>query len=217
MGRGKILAPGQDQKQAISAYRNNPREYILIASFIVLTIALAWLAILCIEGQIRANTGEDLSTVLQTTRASLQLSENEIRSSTQAMAGDLALVSLVKQQLSGPRQAQSLKANPALLAIRSYFRTRPVYQDGLGAAIIAPDSTNIASLSDDNLGQTNLIANQRPDLIRRMFEDKPVLTPPLFTGLTSGEISPRPAAGRDCHDRQCLNRRPGTLPGGRDG
>jgi PAS domain S-box-containing protein len=187
MGSGKILAPeapGHNQTQTVSPYQNNAREYFLIASFIALTIALAWLAILRIENQIRAKTGEDLSTVLQTTRASLQLSENEIRSSTQAMATDPALVSLVKQQLSGPRQAQALKANPALLAIRTYFQTRPVYLDGLGALIIAPDLANIASLSDENLGQANLIANQVPDLMRRVFEGKPVLTPPLFADLS---------------------------------
>jgi PAS domain S-box-containing protein len=186
MGSGKTLAPvepGQAQNNSAFSYRNNLREQLFIASFIILTIALAWLAILRIEEHIRANTRENLSTVLQTTRASLQLSENGIKSSTQEMASDPALVSLVKQQLSGPRQSQALKANPALPAMRSYFQTRPVYADGLGVIIIAPDSTNIASLSDENLGQTNLIANQRPDLMRRVFDGFSVLTPPLFADL----------------------------------
>jgi len=183
MGSGKILAPGQAQNKSISPYRIITKEHLLIACFVLLTVALAWLAILRIEGQIRTNTGEDLATVLQTTRASLQLSENEIRSSTLAMAGDPALVSLVKQQLSGARQAQALKANPALAAIRKYFQARPVYTDGLGVLIIASDLSNVASLSDENLGQTNLIANQNPDLMRRVFAGFPVLTPPLFADL----------------------------------
>ena len=89
------------------------------------------------------------------------------------------LVALTKQLLSVDVDAKTLANSGELAATRRFFDERTDEFGEVGFFIINPDRISIGSRRDSNLGITNLIEQQRPDLLKRAFDGAAVFIPPI--------------------------------------
>ena len=152
---------------------------ILAVSLIALVVILALVALNEIKKQIQEDTGEALQTVLSTTEESMRLWAEYHRFNIGRIARDSYLISLVERQLAVGREIVDLLDSYALHAMRIFFEDRKNRFGQAGFFIIAPDFTSIASMRDDNIGDWNLIATQRRDLLTRAFNGETVMVPPI--------------------------------------
>jgi PAS domain S-box-containing protein len=158
--------------------------FILTTAMILLVIILAFLALQQIRKQIQRDTGEALQTVVSTTEESVRLWAEYNRFNIDRIARDPSLVSLVENQIAVGREIEDLLDSYALHAMRIFFNDRKDRFGQAGFFIIAPDFTSIASMRDDNIGDWNLIAVQRRDLLMRAFNGETVLVPPINSDVT---------------------------------
>jgi len=153
---------------------------ILACTFIALVIVLAGFALSRVEEKIRTDVGEALQIVLQTTRESLNLWIESNKFDLTRLAGDPRIIFLVEHQLQLPRNKDDLLKSQTLRDLRIFFE---INKDQFGKAsffIIAPDSINIASMGDKNIGSKNRIASQALDLLNRAFKGETVMVPPIW-------------------------------------
>ncbi|BCS96711.1 hypothetical protein DSLASN_23430 [Desulfoluna limicola] len=144
-------------------------------------ISYAWFGIRDLEKRIRQGMGSSLSIVLTATHAALTESIEGQKEHVEEYARDPRLVALAKQLVMSPRTRDSLLKSKPLKALRTYFRSTGSSHWQEGFFIIAKDYTNIASMRDENIGWTNLIAEQRPDLMAAAFSGSTVFVPPIRT------------------------------------
>jgi PAS domain S-box-containing protein len=157
----------------------------LVCAFIALVIVAAGFALGRVQAKIKADVGEALEIVLQTTQESLNLWVENGKFQLGQLAEEPRLVSLVKRQLEVPRSRKDLSESQALIGLREFFLQN---KDRYGQAeyfIIAPDFVNIASMSDKNMGSKNRIASQALNLLNRTFQGETVLVPPMWSDVES--------------------------------
>jgi len=152
---------------------------VLAGSMIVLVIILAVIALQQVRKQIQTDIGETLQTVVSTTEESVELWAEYSRFNTDRIARDPHLVALVERQLAAGPEIEDLLESPALEGLRTFFKAREDRFGQAGFFIISPDFFSIASISDDNIGDWNLIALQRRDLLTRALQGETVMIPPI--------------------------------------
>ena len=156
---------------------------IFTCSFILLVAVLAWFALGRVKEKIQADMGDALQIVLQTTQESLKLWVDSNKFQMIRLAEDPRLVSLTERQLSIPRNKKALIKSKALQELRAFFRYRRNQFGQSGFFIIAPDSINIASMHDKNIGSKNIIANQALDLLNKAFRGWAIMVPPIWADI----------------------------------
>jgi PAS domain S-box-containing protein len=154
---------------------------LLVIAFILLVSVMAWFALDRVQEKIQTDIGNALQTVLQTTQESLNLWADNRKYHLSKTADDPWLLSLVERQLSVPRSQIALIRSGVLGELRNYFKQNKDRFGNTGFFIITPDFDNIASMRDDNIGITNLIALQRRDLLNRAFQGEIVMVPPVLS------------------------------------
>ena len=125
---------------------------ILAGCFILLVTFMAWFALDRVKAKIQTDAGDALQIVLQTTHESLNLWVESNKFQLTRLAEEPRLVSLVKRQLSVPRNRDALLKSNALQELRAFFQPRKYQFGQAGFFIISPDFVNIGSMRDDNLG-----------------------------------------------------------------
>lgn len=89
------------------------------------------------------------------------------------------LVSAVKDLLQVPEDRKALLASDALMNVRGLFAENFDLFQSQGFFVISPGRISIGSRRDTNIGTVNLIENQRPNLLRRVFQGEVVFIPPI--------------------------------------
>ena len=174
-----------DNNKAQTGAVHRPGLFIILAgSMIVLVVILALLALQQVRKQIQTDIGETLQTVVSTTEESVKLWAEYNRFNTDQIARDPHLITLVERQLAVGYEIVDLLESPALQDLRVFFRARVNRFGQAGFFIIGPDYTSIASMRDDNIGDWNLIALQRRDLLTRAFQGETVMIPPINSDVT---------------------------------
>ncbi|WP_406610105.1 response regulator [Agarivorans sp. JK6] len=72
-----------------------------------------------------------------------------------------------------------LLKSPVLTKVRAYLEQRLHFSPTTGFFIIGPNQLNLASMRDTNVGTTNLLAEQAPELLERAWGGEVVLVPPV--------------------------------------
>ena len=162
---------------------------LLAGSFVFLVGLLAWFALDRVEKRIRADTGDALETVLQTTRESLTLWAQNNQFLLTRLGENPQLVALVERQLTVPPRREDLVTSPALSKLRDLFGLIEDRFETSDLFIISPDLINIASMQNASLGLKNLIAGQRLDLLNRVFQGEAVMVPPVWSMVEHGLLS----------------------------
>ena len=96
------------------------------------------------------------------------------------IASEPEVSALTDMLLDSPRDQIALMATPATDMLRDFLKKRNARPGDVDFNIIAPDYINIASSRDIQIGEKNIIAISRPDLLKKAFEGETILVPPML-------------------------------------
>jgi PAS domain S-box-containing protein len=159
-----------------------------LSIFVALVGILGWLALSQIKGKILRDVGSNLETVLITTAQRLDLWVEQQVNVLSPIVKNPTLVRQTELLLRVGADTDTLVQSAELAQIRD---TLAQYKDslGLGFFVINPDGVSIASARDNNLGTTNLIARQRPELLNLVLQGESVFIPPISSDVAIGNVS----------------------------
>lgn len=158
------------------------REPIYVALFLGVVFFVAFQGLSIIETENRSAAGKALRTLVHSMEESLHLwSRNRIEDA-RSLAVRPDLIQVTKSLLALPRTRQTLlNENGLQAAVRESLRAELEVQGYLGFFIIAPDRVSLGSMRDANVGNRNLIAEQRGELLDRVFEGESLIIPTLVS------------------------------------
>ena len=165
-----------------------------LSFFVIVVCLLGWFTLNKNREQTLTAVGEDLSETLITADDRLTFWVEKRISSLKLLGRDPELVTLVKRLLAVTPDRESLLASDALRDARDFFKNNKDVFANLGFFIINADYVSIGSMRDTNIGTPNLIAVQRPDLLRRAFAGEVLFVPPIESDVPLGKA---PQAGGD--------------------
>jgi len=148
----------------------------------MLTLAVAsWWGTRRIVDERRAEIGEALATVLETTHQAIRSWATEHRAAAEVWAGSPEVLRLTQKLLATARTPEALRRSPAQREIRSWLR--PVLQAKRyqGFFIIAPDDSSLGSARDSNIGTPNLLVRKRRHELARLWRGETVITSPQIS------------------------------------
>ncbi|MGD8785612.1 MAG: cache domain-containing protein, partial [Thioalkalispiraceae bacterium] len=163
----------------------SPRKSIsFVVSFVFMTLifSVAWYALTIIDKQNRDRTRDALQTVLITTQEALHLWISQRKFDVQDITQDIQIIQLTEELLSDTSNglSQSLRNMRNMMIPRlSRYGDRDFF-------IISPQRINIASLRDENIGQPNLIHQQRKAYLDRAFAGNTVFVPTIRSTIQTG-------------------------------
>jgi len=158
-----------------------------LSFFVIVVCLLGWFTLDRNREQTLAAVGEDLSETLITADDRLNFWVEKRISSLKLLGRDPELVTLVKRLLVVTPERESLLASDALRDVRDFFKNNQDVFSNLGFFIINADDISIGSMRDTNIGTPNLIALQRPDLLRRAFAGEVLFVPPMESDVPLGK------------------------------
>ena len=170
------------------------RQLIVVGVVFMLTILLVALYSLNqVEQKLRQQAVDTLQLVLDSTHDNIrQVWLDGLFRDASSWASDPHLVANVKELLQLPHTQVALTSSSAQKKIRHYFKGPLNRHDALGIFIIAPDNSNLASMRDANVGESNFIASHRPSRLEKAFKGVPQLIPPIPSDVplpdTSGKM-----------------------------
>ena len=154
--------------------------YSFLGAFVVLVAVVGWYALERIEAKVRRDAGSILENMMTTAADRLDLWVVQQSGVLQLVARDPALISQTKALLELPANPAALLGSPELANVRQTL-AESESDLGLGFFIIDLDGVSIASARDTNVGTRNLIADQRPARLQRVFSGEAVFVPPVFS------------------------------------
>ena len=129
--------------------------------------------------EILKDTRNSLSSILQTTTEGLKIWISDKKKYMTQVGENAVLVNEIKRLLNVPPNAKELLESDELADIRQFFEETIDRFGETGFFIINADFISIASKLDNNIGKRNLIAEERPDLLERVFKGETVFVPPI--------------------------------------
>jgi hypothetical protein len=166
---------------SLSHRRGEPQIFLgAVAAMLTLGIA-SWWGTGQIVGERRAEIGEALTTVLETTHQAIRSWATEHRAAAEVWAGSPEVLRLSQELLATARTPEALRRSPAQGEIRS--RLHPVLQAKRyqGFFIIAPDESSLGSSRNSNVGRPNLLVRERKHELARLWRGETVITPPQIS------------------------------------
>ncbi|MBT4041290.1 MAG: sensor histidine kinase [Rhodospirillales bacterium] len=127
----------------------------------ILVIVLgAWITLGKIEDDVRAAAGASLKSMLSTTQQAVRSWVHEKRSDALLWASTREMQDHSATLLKIPHTKVALLSSPAQNYLRNWFRPVATAKGFKGFFIIGPDSINLASSRNENVGNVNLLAKQ---------------------------------------------------------
>ena len=166
-------------------------KLMLVASaFIVAVLSIvsvaAYVVIEKVEQQTRHNIQISLSGITEALNTSIDIWIDGRVSYINSIANDPALHPMVDELLLVEPIKEEIKFSTVLIDLRVYFASQQALHGDRGFFIISKDRINIASMRDSNLGEVNVIQQQRPELLDRVFLGETVLITPIASDLSDG-------------------------------
>ncbi|MDM8565178.1 bacteriohemerythrin [Candidatus Halobeggiatoa sp. HSG11] len=152
---------------------------IMISIFLIVILIITQVALKTIEKQTRTSAANSLQSVVNTTHESLSIWVENKKNAIMRLAQDPNLIDLVQKHLIFYRSKGSILNSNSLKKLREFFDTKRSKHGDIGFFIIAPDNISIASMRDNNIGTTNLIAEQSPVSLQKVFSGETVFILPI--------------------------------------
>ena len=108
------------------------------------------------------------------------------------------LVDISERLLRVAEKSGQLKTSSELSEARQFFANRKKKFGQSGFFIISPQQINIGSARDSNVGLRNLIAEQRPALLKKAFNGEAVFIPLIISDLDRDDPITAPSCGQQC-------------------
>ena len=139
-----------------------------------------------VERQVRLDMGNTLKTILQSTNEAQAIWIEDKKSFLELVAKKNSVISIVKKLIGENKEKESLLKSPKLKALRQHFDTTKTGLKDVGFFVISTDNINLASMRDENVGDINIVYQQRPDLIKRALNGETVFVPPITSDVSLG-------------------------------
>ena len=152
-----------------------------VTLFLVAVMVLAWYSLDRVRDRLRQDVGNQLSIINNSVHQALRTWLAGRRELIFDLAHEPEVLDAASALLSVPRNPQALRADPEMVRLRKLLAPRLDRMNATGALIIAPDRVSIASMGEANLGTVNLIEQQRPELLDRVFAGEIVFIPPIIS------------------------------------
>ncbi|MDP8207187.1 MAG: PAS domain S-box protein [Candidatus Electryonea clarkiae] len=180
----RFLSKFSSRSDEIVMQQKNSVIIIAIGIFLTVTLLLTLVGLNQVKKQTLSQSQESLRTTLNSTSEILKLWIDHKIEEMEEVASDEILVEYVEALLQDPTDKESLSNNKTLDTLRERIKTAREIHDDTGFFIINPDYISIGSMCNTNLGTTNLIYKQRPELLKEVFEGKSNFIPPIYTDLS---------------------------------
>lgn len=147
--------------------------------FLVFVMLFAWLGFEGVKNKNREQNVRVLESILNSTHETLkEYWLDNLFYQISIWASDPVLIRYTEEFLENSEDVKSILESSFLKDTRSYFKNR-LSRDFQGFFVISPNYINVASMRDENIGQTNIIAFERPSRIGNVFLGKNQLVPPI--------------------------------------
>jgi PAS domain S-box-containing protein len=163
----------------------------LVSAFLASVMFVAWLALERMDRQLRDELGENLVTMNNSVKQALSLWKDGRANDVYHLVDDNRLLPVVEALLALPRNRDMLLKSEALSESRKLYHYQNEKIGALGYFIIAPDGISLASSRDGNVGSRNLIVEQQPELMKRVFAGEALFVPPIYS-----DVALKDATGR---------------------
>jgi two-component system, sensor histidine kinase and response regulator len=170
---------------------NKMSQYALgvLALFVLSVSILAWLALGWIKADVKDYVKASLQAVLQNTDEGLRSWLDRQIDLLEYDAAQPELVHLIEEQLKLPREPEALKSSSHQEGLRNFFRKRERLSNSKGFFVISPDYINIGSMRDGNIGELNVIMQNRESILKSVFKGKSKFILPMASDVTMGNKS----------------------------
>jgi len=170
---------------------------IAIVIFITTVLLVTWFAMERMDRQLRAEIGNTLTTVNKSVKETMEMWLEGRSREIQHLSRDRELLPLTEQLLKLPRDAKTIQQSTTLKELRRLYQYHMDNMNAKGFFIIAPDRISMGSLRDTNIGTLNLIADQKKQLMDRVFAGETIFVPPIYSDVplknASGKMIKRAA------------------------
>jgi len=153
----------------------------LLTLFAAIIILLSWLTLDYNKNKLLGNVQHSLETVLTTTVEGLSIWVKNKKVILEHLAHEHELVALTELLLKESVNQDTLVDSLYQREIHKLFLMEQRLIGDTDFFILNKDGICISSKNSANLGQINLIAKQRPDLLKRVFQGSTVFIPPTWS------------------------------------
>jgi len=150
-----------------------------LSVFVLIVAFLGWYMLERNKTEYLLNVDENLRGVISVSEDRLDLWLKERTSYLARLGRDPELVAITKRLLQVEPNKRALLASSALKEARVFFQNTVDIFRNIGFFLINPDHVSIGSMRDANLGTSNLISKQHPELLQQAFEGKVGFVPPM--------------------------------------
>ena len=164
----------------------------LTALFVFLAAVVAtfgWHTLRSTEYRVRERLLSSVSAVLTTTQESLHFWMRQRQTAIESAAAAPDVRTPTDSLLASPRTPEALIASPAQARVRTFFGGLLERTAVLGFFLIAPDRISIASNRDENLGTRNFLADERSQILDRVFAGDTLMIPPVRSDIAPGNAT----------------------------
>lgn len=176
-----LFLPKLITQQRLASFMASRKFPLIVHSISALNITIIFSVIYLTlqdnEDSTQASIQKNLEFVVGSTSTQLNDWLADQQALLKQIGADKQIISLTQQLLQQPSQQNSLLTSSALKDIRQYVQNSSI--EGQGFFIINPDNISIASSRDENIGQINLIAQQKPQILEQVFAGSTRYIPPI--------------------------------------
>ncbi|TRX52730.1 PAS domain S-box protein [Thalassomonas sp. M1454] len=179
----------QAHKEAVDILNNKRSRQLItgaLSIFAIIVLFIISYGLDRIKQQINIQAVASLQAVSEATESSLQVWLEDRKLLLNTLTSDPKIKRLTERLLALPPE-QITRSYP-LSELRQYHQNLPQEYKNIGFFIISKDKLNYASQRDSNLGETNIIHLQRPNLLARVFNNETVLVPPIKSDVSLHDI-----------------------------
>ena len=161
---------------------SNAFKYSIIGSIGIFSFVLVLVMMFTLAENKRSlleGTRDDLRFVLRGTSESLNSWVADRKNYLSILARDRTILEQTEALMQLPGDTDELLAGTSQSILRNFFAARGDQFGELGYFIVDRNGRTLASSRDSAVGQSNIIAKERPDLLRQAFSGTTVFVPPV--------------------------------------
>ncbi len=149
--------------------------------FLLIVIVIAWLALSQIKDESKKNIRESLYAVNQITKEAIDIWISHKKYDIIEFVNHHSIASLTQKLLSNKKTSKEIITSSELKKIRKLLLDSAERHKHQGFFIITPDMKNVAAIDDTAIGKTNVIYNQRPKYLERVFTGETLFIPTIHS------------------------------------
>jgi PAS domain S-box-containing protein len=186
-----LLLPKLITQQRLSSFMSSRRFPFIVHSISILNIAIIFSVIYLTlqdnEKSTQASMKKNLEFAIEATKTRLNDWINDQEKLLKQVSTDEKMIKLVNNLLQVPALQNALITSLPLQEVRQYCRQSSF--EGQGFFVINRDNINIGSSYNENLGEINLIAQQKPEILAAVFAGETRFVSPIKSDINPSFVN----------------------------